>query len=149
MDISDIQKIGTRGKSAEASVASVFKLLEHRQDFAWFRMPDARAGSMKATLADFLVQTDTGPWLVEVKEVSHDFRLPHKNFTVDKVARMRMFEMAGMKGLVLIRHSTTGLWRGVDLRFFYGREGGSWDLSEFEPSPDLRWLPAVLLKARA
>ena len=67
--------------------------------------------------------------LIEVKEVNHYFRLPHKNFSPDQVARMRNWQAAGASALVLIYFEPLKLWRILDVRNFLVRTGGSWDLS--------------------
>lgn len=72
-------------------------------------------------------------FVIEVKEVKHDFRLPYKNFSADKVARIRKRELAGAEGVVLIRFMPADEWRAVPTSFFYSRDAekpsGSWDLS--------------------
>jgi hypothetical protein len=81
-------------------------------------------------------------FLVEIKEVNHEFRLSHKNFAVDKVARCRKWGLAGAKVVVLVNFEPLGVrgrgwrdalaWRLVDLDVFLDRSvGGSWDLSTF------------------
>lgn len=107
--------------------------LSNQQDCAFYRLPDARAGSFMPTLADCLLMRQGVLHLIEVKEVKHDFRLPHGNFGVDQVARMRTWKMAGAVSIVLIYHSTIGMWRGYDVDRFVTREGGSWDLRDQEP----------------
>ena len=117
-----------RGKKAEKLVKAHLDKLSLRADFANYRLPDARAGSFQATLADFLVVRKGVPILLEVKQTQHEYRLSHQNFGLDQVARMRRFQSAGSRGLVLIYHSTLNIWRLIELDYFYTREGGSWDL---------------------
>lgn len=123
--------IGSRGKSAEKLVSDRLEVLCKKADTAFYRLPDARAGSLKATLADFLIMQRSVMTLLEVKEVDHPYRLPHKNFAVDKVSRMRRFRMAGAKTWVLVHFTPTGKWRAAELEFFLTREGGSWDMRQF------------------
>jgi penicillin-binding protein-related factor A (putative recombinase) len=120
--------IGNRGKWAEARVKAFLKKRESTT-FTHHRFPDARAGSMVTAPADFMFMSAGVMTLLEVKEVQHDFRLPHKNFSTDQVARMRAWKAAGARALVLIHHSTSGFWRLLDIDRFVEREGGSWDLS--------------------
>lgn len=120
-----------RGKSAESLVSRRLDALSNKVDTAFYRLPDARAGSLKATLADFLIMQRSEMTLLEVKEVDHAYRLPHKNFAVDKVSRMRRFKMAGAKAWVLVLFTPTGKWRLAELDFFLTREGGSWDMRQF------------------
>ena len=121
--------IGQRGKWAEGRVRLFLKGQEASQDAAFHRFPDARAGSMQVTPCDFMFIKAGKLYLIEVKEVDHACRLPHKNFSPDKVARMRMWQLAGATCNVVIYFEPTKLWLVVDLRVFLTREGGSWNFS--------------------
>lgn len=123
-----------RGKVAEGQVKKALAAIT-RQDFAWNRLPDAHAGSRQPTLADFLLINKGQPILLEVKEVAHDYRLPVHNFKLENRARMRMFQLAGAKCVVLIYHSTTKVWRYLTLDYFGTQDTGSWDLREI---PELK-----------
>jgi hypothetical protein len=116
-----------RGKVAEGQVKKYLAAIT-RQDFAWNRLPDAHAGSRQPTLADFLLINKGQPILLEVKEVAHDYRLPVGNFKLENRARMRIFQLAGAKCVVLIHHSTTKVWRCLPLDYFGAQDTGSWDL---------------------
>ncbi len=116
-----------RGKVAETLVKKHLAAIT-RQDFAWNRLPDAHAGSRQPTLADFLLINKGQPILLEVKEVAHDYRLPVGNFKLENRARMRIFQLAGAKCVVLIYHSTTKVWRCLPLDYFGTQDTGSWDL---------------------
>lgn len=126
-----------RGKVAEGEVKKVLTRLALQSDTAFTRLPDARAGSFQATLADFLVVRKGVPFLLEVKEVEHDYRLPHGNFSTDQVSRLRRFELAGAESHVLVLHSNLGKWRTARVDYFLTREGGSWDLRNL-PLQDLK-----------
>lgn len=129
-----------RGKTAEALVKKKLASLESaRQAFA--RWPDARSGSFAVALADFLIMRDGRMTLLEVKEVAHDFRLPHENLGLGQIGRMRAWTSAGAQSDVLVYHSTTKLWRVADIHWFYenyrkvdddGKKVGSWDLRSLE-----------------
>lgn len=121
--------IANRGKWAEARVKKFLKVQEERADAAHYRFPDARSGSLMRVPCDFMFLKAGKLTLVEVKEVNHDFRLPHTNFSEDKVARMRLWQLAGASACVLVYHRTSEVWRILDASFFYQRTGGSWDLS--------------------
>ena len=121
---------GELGKASEDDIIKVLKTWDSRQSVAWHRIPDARAGSNQAALADFFILWEGRAVLVEVKEVDHEFRLPHKNFTVDQVARMRRFMLARGCGLVLVHFTKTDNWRAANPEWFIKRDGGSWDMSE-------------------
>lgn len=126
-----------RGKAAEGEVKKVLTRLALQSDTAFTRLPDARSGSFQATLADFLVVRRGVPFLLEVKEVEHDYRLPHGNFSTDQVSRLRRFELAGAESHVLVLHSKLGKWRTARVDYFLTREGGSWDLRNL-PLQDLK-----------
>lgn len=67
-------------------------------------------------------------FIIEVKEVKHDFRLPAKNYSADKVSRVQKRVWAGTEAVVAVLHTTTGLWRLVPFEVFTERRP-SWDLS--------------------
>lgn len=154
-----------KGKWAEAEVRKVLSDLEKElAGFAFNRIPDARGGFMQPADADFQWFFGTGTecaWMtgdgrggmleqrrhytrngvIEVKEVEHLTLLPHKNFSVDKIARVWRRHMAGCEEMVLVAHKLKGMrkpdvtWRRVPLKFFrdtmYVKGTASWDLSEF------------------
>lgn len=70
-------------------------------------------------------------FIIEVKEVKHDFRLPSKNYSADKVARVQKRVWAGTEAVVAVLHTTTGLWRLVPFEVFTVR-APSWDLSKYQ-----------------
>ena len=129
-----------RGKYAEAQVKKKLASLESaRQAFA--RWPDARSGSFAVALADFLIMRNGRMTLLEVKEVAHDFRLPHENLGLGQIGRMRAWASAGAQADVLVYHSTTKLWRTAEIHWFHenyrkvdddGKKVGSWDLRSLE-----------------
>ena len=121
-----------RGKVAEGLLKKAFtKLASEHQDFCFERIEDARSSkgaSSTPRAGDFVVYYRGKNFLIECKEVAHDFRLPKSNFKRDQRARMRVRELAGSICMVLIYHSTTGVWRLQGLDFFGTDETGSWDL---------------------
>jgi len=123
-----------RGKAAEGLLKAYFEKLSKQQAFTYYRLPDAHAGSMVATIADFMFLHQGGFALVECKSVRHDYRLPHGNFDAGQVARMRMWKLSGATSFVMIYHETLGQWRSYDVDYFTRREGGSWDLRDTNPT---------------
>lgn len=121
---------GNRGKWAEKRVKLFLKSRESAT-CTHHRFPDARAGSFTVTPCDFMVMQSSFLSVIEVKEVAHDYRLPHGNFSIDQVARMRAFKSAGARAVVVIYSSTAGCWRVIDIDFFIAREGGSWDFRNY------------------
>lgn len=128
------KELGERGKEPEALVRNYLKALSEKYAvFDFQREYDARSagGRLSARVGDFSIYLPGVHGVIEVKEVKHDFRLPAKNFK--SVARLRKRQLAGGLIIVLIRHSTTGLWRMPPLGFFVGAlRAPSWDLTEFE-----------------
>lgn len=125
--------IGNRGKYAEGVFRKWAKAKSDANiDFAFYRFPDARAGSLSTVPSDFEVLHRGLHFNFEIKEVDHAFRLPHSNFSKDKVARMRKFEMAGSKAIVLVYFTPTKMWRVKPVQWFFEQqnEGASWSMSE-------------------
>lgn len=145
---------GTRGKWAEAEVAKHFGLMSGRlAGFTFNRIPDARGGYHQPAAADFqwFYRVSTAYFMVngvaipaaingllEVKEVEHLYRLPHKNFDAAKRGLAYVRQMAGCKCSVIIAHKLSGMqkkdvtWRTAPLDYFRNPTPsgtGSWDLS--------------------
>lgn len=137
--------IANRGKWAEGRLKSYFKKLES-VSFTHYRFPDARAGSFVVAPCDFMFMRSGHMTMVEVKEVNHAFRLPHKNFSPDQVARMRNWASAGAGAFVLIYFEPIKAWRVIPVDTFLAREGGSWDLSGIVPVPSEEEAFSLLFK---
>jgi len=137
-----------RGKVAESKLRTQFAALESGLvDFTFERILDAHSarGAMSAARAgDFVVYYRGKNFLIEVKEVAHDFRLPKSNFKRDQRARMKKRQLAGSICRVVTYHSTTGQWRIMPLDYFGTEETGSWDLQEFS-SINTKQLIGVIL----
>ena len=109
--------------------------------YVFHRYPDAHSGSMVSAPSDFEVLYNGRHFLMEVKEVAHVCRLPHKNYSADKVARARKFQLAGSTVWVLVFFAPLGVsgrgWREAKayrlapIDWFLTKTGGSWDMSEF------------------
>lgn len=123
-----------RGKEAEAGMRRYLDGLNRSGSAAFYRLPDAKAGSLLPTLADFLLMVSGKTYLIEVKQTDHAYRLPHGNFDKSQVARQRIWQSAGAVSVVLIYHKGLGLWRGYPIDRFIDREGGSWDLRDTDPN---------------
>lgn len=136
-NLSKKKAIGSRGKYAEGKVRDYLKA---RSDavatFDFERILDARSagGRFPSRPGDFGFYTPLCHGLIEVKEVDHEFRLPHKNFSTEQVGKLRKRQMAGGYILILVYHKPSKLWRHVEFEYLEGREGGSWDLSEYPTS---------------
>jgi len=148
-----------RGKYAESELKKYLKLLEsHHMDFTWNRNPDAHAagGKFVPVAGDFQAFHKLGwaylrnpenantyterqvpyqrNFIIEVKEVKHDFRLPVKNYSSDKIARIEKRVRAGTEAAVLICHwpkTEKETWRLVPHEFFQDQSQPSWDLRRF------------------
>ena len=128
-----IMSTANRGKYAEGQVKKWLGKI-NSSDFAYQKLPDTYAGFKSAALADFLLLHAGRVCLLEIKEVDHDFRLPKGNFSLDQIARQKLWALAGAKSKVLVYHSTTKRYRLVDISWFNPLPAGtgSWDLREFE-----------------
>lgn len=122
--------VGQRGKTAEAKVKDKLVAMESHT-CTHYRFPDARAGSFTATPCDFMVMHSGQLTVLEVKEVNHACRLPHKNFDLAQRARMKNWELAGAKAWVLIYFKPVALWRLIPLDDTAVRLGGSWDFTQW------------------
>lgn len=143
---------GDRGKWAEGKVRAQLEQRNSSSEFAYYRLPDARAGSYQPTLSDFLVLDRGTMHLLEVKEVNHTHRLPGKNFATDKRSRIHKMVMAGSESLVIVcfsplreqytpREQTHApIWRAADIAWFGYSDVPSWDMF----SLPLRPLQAIL-----
>lgn len=141
-----------RGKYAEGKVRERLVVLsDTHSNFCFNRNLDAHAagGRFAPQAGDFqaFARTDlllagdqkgSRNFIIEVKEVAHATRLPYKNYSSDKVARVKARDWAGTECLVLICHKlpkAKPVWRAVPQAFFYERNeatpSGSWDLSSF------------------
>lgn len=124
-----------RGKEAEALVKKRLEHLAKSANFVWYRPPDMRGGHRQEALADFMTLDSGVLTLIEVKQVQHDYRLPHSSVGVGQVARLRMWELAGASCYILVYHSTTRLWRAARAGYFSERLGGSWDMRAIKTKP--------------
>ena len=150
-----------RGKYAEAKVRGHLKRLDAQlANFTFNRISDAHSagGRAQPQPGDFqafmsgtynVVATSAGVdllwsqhpdgapanrnFLIEVKEVKHDYRLPHQNYSPDSVARMAKRALAGSEPVVLVYHTEAEVWRCVPFDVFQTRTGGSWDLRPYPP----------------
>ncbi len=149
-----------RGKYAEGEIKKYLKLLnDSHMNFTYNRNPDAHAagGRFVPVAGDFQAFHQVGTawvrdvdhedqsytdrpvplarnFIIEVKEVAHDFRLPHANYSADKVARVEKRCKAGTEAIVMIYHTKLKTWRAVPQAVFNDRStGGSWDLRAHEP----------------
>ena len=115
-----------RGKEAEALVKKHLTELSKQAHTMFYRFPDARAGSRQTAPADYMLVHKGKVILIEVKEVNHCYRLPHKNLT--QVPKLRRFEMAGAVSAVLVYFKPERAWRLSPAEYFLETEGGSWDM---------------------
>jgi len=131
---------GSRGKYAETQLRKVLermRLAYHH--FTYNRLGDARAGFKVAQPGDFQAFGWGSNWLLEVKEVDHQFRLPVQNFTLDARARMRERQLAGSMCWVLVYFKPAKLWRLQSLDYFGTLASGSWDMRD-SPTAELSFV---------
>jgi hypothetical protein len=121
--------IGQRGKEAEKEVNDLFTRWNAKEGFSFHRLPDARSARsfLKAQPADFIVAVDPhGGIFVEVKDSQHPYRIAKDK--VSQLPTLRKFDLAGMRFLVLVKHTEQRLWRVIPPSFFDGDIPPSWDL---------------------
>lgn len=124
-----------QGKGAEKHVQEYLKAYDAKNwAFDWARNYDAHSagGRFHRQTGDYQFYMPGMHGVIEVKEVKHDFRLPHKNYSPEKVAKVYKRQEAGGLAIVLVQHTTTGLWRMPPFSLFRDRSGASWDLSGFK-----------------
>jgi hypothetical protein len=123
-------KIGDRGKAAEKEVDKVLRILNNRSDFAYWRLPDARAarGYLAAQPGDFAYFCKGRGGIIEVKETEHAYRIAKDK--ISQLATLQKFEWAGAKSAIIIHHSVDNVWRMI---YPSQLEIGpaSWDLRQF------------------
>ena len=122
-----VQRPEVVGKETERMVIEELDQLNTRLDFAYHRLPDAKAarGALAAQPADFIVSSGKGMYL-EVKAIKHAFRVPKDK--IRQLAVLKKFELAGMPAAIIVHHYIEGIWRVVrpkDLEFGVP----SWDIS--------------------
>lgn len=117
-----------RGKEAEALVKKHLTDLSKQANTMFYRFPDARAGSLQTAPADFMLVHVGKLIMLEVKEVEHSYRLPHKNLS--QVPKLRRFELAGAVSIVLVYFKPEKAWRVAPPTYFLKTEGGSWDMRD-------------------
>lgn len=123
-----VQRPEVVGKETEKMIIESLDQLNTRLDFAYHRLPDAKAarGALAAQPADFIVSAGKGMFL-EVKAIKHAFRVPKDK--VRQLPVLKKFELAGMPAAIIVHHYIEGIWRVVrpkDLEFGVP----SWDISE-------------------
>lgn len=122
-----------RGKKPEAEVKKVLEAHDAKTAaFDWHRNYDAHTagGRFPRQVGDFEFYAPGVHGIIEVKEVNHACRLPHKNFNTDAVAKLRKRRLAGGYIYVMVYFTPLDQWRILHLDRFLTRDGGSWDLSD-------------------
>ena len=130
-----------RGKKPEDEVRKYLKAYDERTHaFDWHRNYDAHTagGRFQRQTGDFEFYFPDEHGVIEVKQVDHAFRLPHKNYAEEKVAKVRKRYLAGGRVLVLVYHTPINQWRITDLHPYLERQGGSWDLSVWPIYPSAK-----------
>lgn len=135
------------GKEVERLVEHHFKALnDGHQDFAWHRMPDARAarGALAAQPADYLLAKGGAAIFMEVKALKHERRLPRAR--VSQLPTLLKWNQAGVESFVIVFHYTTGVWRCVPTKVL-DPSLTSWVLDEWQGYQDVGVLINELFKA--
>lgn len=125
-----MENIANRGKEAETLVKKYLTQLAKKAEFTFYRFPDARAGSLQSAPADFLLLNKGHMTLLEVKEVAHSYRLPHRN--VSQIPKLTRHTLAGASAFVLVYFKPEKLWRIAPVSYFSKTEGASWDMRDIQ-----------------
>lgn len=134
-ELARIEK-ATRGKKTEKQVEEMLTAFQRDPLFDYQRLPDARScmGRIPKQIGDFLWFYGNSHGVLEVKELKHDYRLPHDN--VSQLPKLRRREMAGGKSFVIVKHTAANVWRIVSFAFLWdGKNSPSWDLREIPTYP--------------
>ena len=122
------------GKETELIVEALFKKWNARQDVAWHRLPDSKAGRsyIKAQPADHVYRCGKYAGFLEVKADKHPTRLPAAWLT--QLPTLHKWSLAGSTDIVLIHHYLTGEWRAI---FAEELDTGvtSWNLDSYPTYP--------------
>ena len=123
------------GKETERLVENLLNEENTRRaDFAWHRFPDSKAAGrvIAAQPSDYLVANGKRTFLLEVKALSHAYRLPtHK---VRPPATLPQFDAPSTKDNIVVNHYLESVWRcfrATDLELGLP----SWDLRPFPTFP--------------
>jgi hypothetical protein len=119
------------GKETETLVQDVLKAANNHANFAWHRLPDAKAarGAMAAQPADYMFRFGKVAGFLEVKALKHDYRLPASRLT--QLPVLNKWALAGNHNYVLINHYMIGQWRIINTaELEFGVP--SWDLRDYE-----------------
>lgn len=122
-----------RGKYAEGQIKKVLARYALRADTAFQKLADTYSGHRSPALADFIICHQGQMFLLEIKEVEHEFRLPKGNFSLDQIARQKLWQLAGATSMVAIYFKPLKQWRLLPINFFGALPVGvgSWDFREY------------------
>lgn len=116
-----------KGKWAEKVAATWLEAQSQKEaGFAYHRYPDAKAarGALSAQPADFLVSFKRGDlrevYHLEVKETEQTIRLPKSKLS--QYGKLKMFNDAGIRAVVLVHRSTVGDWLYFDERHLFQQD---------------------------
>lgn len=101
---------GDEGKYAEGKTRDALKELATIKYFNYYRIPDARTlrGRGSVTPGDYFIWHKGMAYILEVKELKHEYRLPIER--ISQMPMMRRFMMAGCYPLLLIYLNTQKEW---------------------------------------
>lgn len=123
--------------------AGDFQAFHTSKQLGWLAMDADSKGPRTVNGSPAILQISRN-FIIEVKEVKHDFRLPSKNYSEDKVARVQKRVWAGTEAVVAVLHTTTGLWRLVPFHIFPLR-APSWDLRLYPTTDNIELALAEFL----
>ena len=138
-----------KGKKLETDFGKVMAKLSKSPLLYPYRIPDARTtstivnGKMRGRLnkrpGDYFIFYNRCAWLIELKEVDHDFRIATKRFT--QIAKMRRFAMTNNRAGAIVAHTSNGTYRYLSIEWLFANKGNpSYDLSNWDAYTNLEEL---------
>lgn len=99
------------GKETETLIENLFSDWNSSQNFAWHRMPDAKAarGRVSAQPADFMYRHGKFSGFLEVKALKHAKLLPSGRVT--QLPTLRKWSLAGSNDVILVFQYLEDKWR--------------------------------------
>lgn len=124
------RKRGSRGQSSQDLVQEFLTEQKSKdQNFDFDRLYDTKSAGriLPAQVSDFTFCYKGRAGAIEVKETKHDYRISNSDFPQEP--RLRRRALAGALAILVVHHTTSGVWRLVQITAFSSPMEKSLDLS--------------------